>query len=392
MKQKMDDLITLLKNDKKAKVVAIVIVCMLLYLVFADGNSGRRAVRKTAVAQNNAKQDISKLSSKEAYEDIITAFQADISQIKDQQTGLVEDITSQKKNLKDYEERTTEIFKKVLERLSEAETAQARIGEMDLGDAGDSQDMNPNALNSELPDEQLTAFGLDSPEVAPPPPPGPKRIAVIGPGDSVRVKLLAGVDAPTDGTPYPVVFQIVGDVDGPNGSSLPIGEARLVAAAQGSLTDSRALFRLTQLNVQLPSGERKFYSIDGWIVGEDGVRGMSGILIDPIGQALGGALVTGGLEGFGRAVSRTQSSVFTSPLGTTTEVVNGNQFDYAAGEAISDAAQTWGGIIKERINRLVPHVQVLSGRDATAIFARSVKIPGLMEEYDDDDVTFTSLD
>ena len=82
---------------------------------------------------------------------------------------------------------------------------------------------------------------------------------------------------------------------GPDGNAVPLGEARIIAAAQGSLTDSRVLFRLTRLSIRLPSGKRKEFPIDGWIVGEDGIRGLEGVLIDPIGKAIVGAGMAGGL-------------------------------------------------------------------------------------------------
>ena len=120
----------------------------------------------------------------------------------------------------------------------------------------------------------------------------------------MRVKLLAGVNAPTDGTPYPVVLKLLGNVMGPDGNTIPLGEARLIAAAQGSLTDSRVLFRLTRLSIRLPNGRRKEFAIDGWVVGEDGIRGMSGVLIDPIGKAIGGAAMAGVRAASGRRGTR----------------------------------------------------------------------------------------
>jgi hypothetical protein len=73
--------------------------------------------------------------------------------------------------------------------------------------------------------DQLTGFGdIDNQDmVAPPAQPERQKQAFIGAGDSVRIKLLAGVNAPTDGTPYPVVFSLADDVVGPDGSTLPPG-------------------------------------------------------------------------------------------------------------------------------------------------------------------------
>jgi hypothetical protein len=208
----------------------------------------------------------------------------------------------------------------------------------------------------------------------------------------VRIKLLAGVNAPTDGTPYPVVFKLISDVYGPDGSALPLGEARLIAAAQGSLTDSRALFRITTLNIRLPDGRRKVYQVDGWVVGEDGLRGMQGILLDPIGKAIAGAGMAGGLaalgEGFSQGETETNSGVF----GDQSTIINGDPLKFAAGKTLSGFAKEWGQVVKDRVNQLVPHVQVLSGREATAVFAKSLPITDLFDALEDDDASMSSLD
>ena len=206
-----------------------------------------------------------------------------------------------------------------------------------------------------------------------------------GAGDSVRLKLLAGVRAPTDGTPYPVVFKLVGDVYGPDGTALPLGEARLVAAAQGSLVDSRVLYRLSSLNIRLPSGRNDVLPVDGWVVGEDGIRGMEGVLIDPFGKAIGATGFAGGLAAFGNAVATNQTTTNTNVYGGTTSTVTGDDLTYAAGRALGGAANTYSDLIKERLRLLVPHVEVLSGREATAVFSKSFTIKGLFEEIDSDE-------
>jgi hypothetical protein len=215
------------------------------------------------------------------------------------------------------------------------------------------------------------------------------------PGDSVRVKLLAGVNAPTDGTPYPVVLKLLGSVMGPDGNTIPLGEARIIAAAQGSLTDSRVLFRITRLSIRLPNGRRKEFTIDGWIVGEDGIRGLSGVLIDPIGKAIGAAGLAGAFAGLGQGIAAANQQYTLYSNGTGTNSVDSSQIPaYAGGVALSSAALEWQQMIRTRVSQLVPVVQVLSGREATAVFSQSLAIPDLLEALDDESpaMVYTSLD
>jgi len=78
--------------------------------------------------------------------------------------------------------------------------------------------------------------------------------------------------------------------------------------------------------------------------------------------------------------------------GTDTEVT-GNIGKYAAGKGMSGFADEWGKIVRDRVEDLVPHVEVYSGREGTAIFAKNVAIRGLFEQLESEDsLVFASLD
>ena len=388
MKQFLRDLPLRLKSDRKTQIIAVVVVGSLMYLALAPQAPRRMAKPKQkpeAVASHN--------DPNERWTDLIERFNGQLNQLTTQSAALREDLDTQKKAMQEYEATTAEIFKKILERLAEVQNNSGG----QAAPAGNPQsigEMTAPDLVGAQPDE---LEGLGAPDVAAAPPalPVKPKLAALMPGDSVRVKLLAGVNAPTDGTPYPVVLKLVGHVMGPDGNSVPLGEARIIAAAQGSLTDARVLFRLTRLSLRLPNGKRKEFPIDGWIVGEDGIRGMEGVLIDPIGKAIVGAGMAGGLAGLGQgiAAANVQNRVYAN--GNTQSSVNSNDIPaYAGGVALSSAATEWQQIIRDRLSQLVPVVQVLSGREATAVFSQSLAIPELLEQLDDEDpaVVFTSLD
>lgn len=397
MSQKLKDIITNIKTDRKYTVFALVAAGAMMFLFLSADPTPRRKLPKTP----EGGQKVAALAQKEAYEDIVTRFQNDLQSLKDENKAARGESQELKKSMKDYEERTAQIFNSILKKMadqpgqlsgSNATSGAAAVGlpPRPIEVPGAQGDGLTNSIDStSLSNQELESlWSVDSPQVAPPAPPPVEKVAFIGAGDSVRVKLLAGVNAPTDGTPYPVVFKLVSDVNGPDGSTLPIGEARVVAAAQGSLTDSRALFRITSLNIKLPDGRRKVVRADGWIVGEDGIRGMSGVLIDPIGKAIAGTGFSGFLQGVGQGISAANTTVTrnNSVNGTqTTTDVTGNVLSYAAGQGASNAAGEWSGIIRDRLSQMVPVVQVLSGREATAVFAKNVTISGLFNQLEDED-------
>ena len=388
MVQALKDFSLKVRSDRKTQVLTGLACLALVYLFFGETRTrGPRRQAPTPV------QDVQN-DPNERWVDLMQRFTADINKLTQASTRNQADLQELRKDMTEYEATTAEIFKKILERLQEVD--QSRVSD---GGAG-----GPRVLGGDDPtlllgqqEGTLEPIGpADAIADAPPPRPKQVKLAAIMPGDSVRVKLLAGVNAPTDGSPYPVVLKVVSDVQGPDGNSLPIGEARMIAAAQGSLTDSRVLLRLTRLSMRLPNGRRKEFAIDGWVVGEDGIRGMEGVLIDPIGQIIGASAIAGGIAGVGQGIARGNTVLNSNnQFGNQTSFVeNGNIPEFAAGVAVSSAAFEYVQIIRQRASQLVPVVQALSGREATAIFSQSLAIPDLLDQLDQEDpsVVFTSLD
>ncbi len=388
MSQILKDFMLRLRSDRKTQVITGVVGIAILFLIFGESGGARRRQKGDLKQVNVGAND-----PNERWTDLVERFNGQLNSLTQNTNALRQDVDTQKKAMQEYEATTAEIFKKILERLAELQnstsTAGGNTAPRDLGD------ITGPGLASADPNELESIAASDAIPAQPPAPPVKVRLAAIMPGDSVRIKLLAGVNAPTDGTPYPVVLKLIGDIIGPDGNSIPLGEARVIAAAQGSLTDSRVLFRLTRLSLRLPNGRRKEFTIDGWIVGEDGIRGMEGVLIDPIGKAIAGAGFAGGLSGFGQGIAAANSNTLYYNNGTqSTQVDQGQIPAYAGGLALSSAAQEWQQIIRERLQLLVPVVQVLSGREATAVFSQSLAIPDLLEQIDDENpsVVYTSLD
>jgi conjugal transfer pilus assembly protein TraB len=386
MVQFLKDFLLRVRSDRKTQVLSLLGVVALCYLMFSDGSPARRAPRpkpQVSVGANDPN---------ERWKDLVERFNGQLNTLTTTTNALQEEVSSQKKAMQEYEATTAEIFKKILERLAEVQASPP--GQTTTSQPPDLGNVAGGVLEPASVDELESIGGGESVAVQPPPQPAKPRLAAIMPGDSVRVKLLAGVNAPTDGTPYPVVLKLAGDVIGPDGNSVPLGEARLIAAAQGSLTDSRVLLRLTRLSIRLPNGRRKEFPVDGWIVGEDGIRGMEGVLIDPIGKAIAGAGMAGGLAGLGQGIALANTDTLTFSTGAQNRTIDSGAIpEYAGGVALSRAATEWQEIIRQRIDLMVPVVQVLSGREATAVFSQSLAIPDLLEQVDQDpSVVYASLD
>lgn len=394
IKQKLSDIALLVKTQRKYKWIGGILIASILFLVLSESGQ-QRPSRTPRVTPRSQKSET--LANREAYNDIVAAMEGKLNDLNKSLADNIKKDAEARERLENYEERTAEIFKKILERISENEASRnqqmSSVASEQLPGA-EPVDIGPSEVAAALPpSDSLESFGDMSLKEAPPAPPEePGKVAFIGAGDSVTVKLLAGVRAPTDGTPYPVLFKLVSDIQGPDGSALPLGEARLIGAAQGSLTDSRVLFRITKLNIRLPDGRRKVIDVDGWVVGEDGLRGMQGIPIDPIGKGIAAGGMIGALAAVGEGLARSTTEVTQDAFGNTTEIISDDLGKYAAGKGMSGFAKEWGKIVSERVRQLVPHIEVYSGREGTAVFAQSVAIRGLYETLEDEDNVYAALE
>ena len=105
--------------------------------------------------------------------------------------------------------------------------------------------------------------------------------------------------------------------------------------------------------------------------------------------------MAGALAGLGQGIAAANQQYTLYSNGTGSSSVDSSQIPaYAGGVALSSAALEWQQLIRQRISQLVPVVQVLSGREATAVFSQSLAIPDLLEALDDENPTmvYTSLD
>lgn len=391
MKQVLQDLYFNLRNDRKSQVIAgLALTIIVLFGLLERKQSQTFAVRLPLDSQSRPAHQL-RADGDELFNELATKLGSELSENRKSSEKNESEIAALRQDMVSFQQRMVDVIKKVMERDIAASYSPPAQKPEHSPIEPPLETEQPLSADPEL-GTVMEVFGeLNTDNALPPRRPVDQVVARVSAGDRVRVRLDSGVNATADGTPYPVVFHLTSDVRGPSGSSLPLGEAYLVAAAQASPGDSRVLFRLVSLSVQLPNGERKEVDVDGWIAGEDGIRGMAGVTIDPLGKKIGGAILAGGIDGAGSALQASQY--------TTRSNINGSQQTFTgdfglamAGSAISASSHVWTDFIKKRMDLFQPHVQVLSGRDATAIFAQPFSIRGLFEALGDTPSTLEEFD
>lgn len=388
MQDKISELKVLVQNDRRIWFGIGFLLLAIIIVLSAGGSDDKR--RRSSGSKLAGSDGRPVAEETEAYQDLIIAIQNDqkvISKIVEDNRVLLD--RSRKDRRRDRE-RYSAIFERLIDQ-NEAIVEDLEKVKADSRKEKDAQ-FNPQVATSNIGGDKGESFGDFTKAIVeppPPPPPAPLRTSFISPGDLAPVRLLTGVAAPVDGTPYPVMFKVDGPITGPDGSSLDIGEARLIAAAQGSETDSRVIYRLTELAIRHQDGRRSVVKVDGWIVGEDGVRGMGGKLKDNLTDTLGAlATLSSGLALSDRLQEKADNI----------QVLDSQDIDITQGDVdsaltlgITETFQTMAGIIVDRFQNQIPVVEVLSGRQVVAIFSQGTEIELLIDGDDDDFFDDSSL-
>lgn len=385
--QKFEDIKLILKNDRRVWAAAIFLV--VIGGIWLMTNSQERGyVRPTRIVQGQQQAGQPSLGGADIYKDLIATFQNQIEQAEVERKQSSAKLDRLIYNTQADKAKFTGIFEQIIEQMDQTRNEMNNI----RSQIENVRNERTSTLNTGVPDivvDEPVPFGFE-PVVEEPviTPPREIRAAVISPGDSVKLRLLTGVAAPVDGTPYPVVFQLDGPISGPDGTNLDLGDARLIAAAQGSESDSRVLFRLTDLAFTHKDGRRSVVKVDGWVVGEDGVRGMRGTLVDKLGQVIATTAGVSFAAALTESITVQNQDINVDNIGSNGVRIDSNDLDRATASAVTDASNRIGQALLDRYEKLVPVVEILSGREVAAVFARSTEVMII----EDDESEYASLD
>ncbi len=197
-------------------------------------------------------------------------------------------------------------------------------------------------------------------------------------GSFVRVVLLGGVEAPTGGqaqsNPYPILMRAQDNAFLPNRYRFEVKECFLLASSYGDISSERAIARLENISCILKNGQSVDVNVKGYLVGEDGMAGLKGKLIDMQGRVLANALLAGIGSGIGQAFQANATTQSISPLGTTATVTNGQQLQNAVGGGVGKALDRLSQYYITLADKLYPVVEVNAGRTVEVVFTKGFSL------------------
>lgn len=197
-------------------------------------------------------------------------------------------------------------------------------------------------------------------------------------GSFIRATNLAGLDAPTGGqvqqNPHPIVFRIIDLANLPNKFKADYKECFVTGNGYGDLSSERAYIRLDRLSCIAEDGAAIDVSVKGYVAGEDGKAGLRGRLISKQGSLLANALLAGIASGIGSGFAQSNSTVSTSPLGSTTTVDPGKVVQTGVGQGVGKALDKLAAYYITLAEKIFPIIEIDSGREVDIVITRGISI------------------
>jgi conjugal transfer pilus assembly protein TraB len=214
-------------------------------------------------------------------------------------------------------------------------------------------------------------------------------------GAFTRAILLGGLDAPTGGqsqrNPQPVLLRLVDNAVLPNHFRSRIKECFVVGAGYGDMSSERAYIRTESLSCVTREGTAIDVPIKGYVAGEDGKAGMRGRLVSKQGQLLANALLAGVASGIGQAFQQSSTTMSVSPLGATSTVEPGKQFEAGFGTGVGKALDRLAQYYISLAEKVFPVIEIDAGRTVDVVITQGISLQGPLDAASRDDEEFPQL-
>ncbi|MBL8470867.1 MAG: TraB/VirB10 family protein [Rhodocyclaceae bacterium] len=190
----------------------------------------------------------------------------------------------------------------------------------------------------------------------------------------VAAENLNGVLAPTSGaaqaSPAPMVFRLTNHAQLPNLTRAPVKDCFVQGAAHGELGAEIVHVRLLRLSCVLSSGRSVDMPVYGYVVGENGVEGLSGRVVTKQGQALANALLAGVASGVGRGLAQSATTTANSAVGSVQQTKDGQQLQYGIAQGVGTALDRLSKYYLDLADQMHPVIEILALRHVTLVFAK----------------------
>jgi conjugal transfer pilus assembly protein TraB len=192
----------------------------------------------------------------------------------------------------------------------------------------------------------------------------------------VDMGVAASTATNSQGNPEPIKLRLVDDGNLPGGLKGQVRDAVLIGACYGDISSERARCRLETLTWKDKNGTQIEKAIEGWVVGEDGLAGIRGQVVDRSGAVAREAFGAGLLSAAANFLKfEATAGVFpTSPFGQTNALSKEGALKGAAASGAGSALDKLAEFSIKRAEQMQPVILVASGRVVDVLLKSGVSL------------------
>jgi conjugal transfer pilus assembly protein TraB len=207
----------------------------------------------------------------------------------------------------------------------------------------------------------------------------PGRHANVAPNGFIEGRLLNGVVTVVGGPDRESIVLLTGPYHAANGFRVQLDGCHALVQGHPDIAAGRIDFKLSRLTCNFPDGASRTWDTAGWLVDDDGIRGLRATLVENLGRKAAVAAAGGAIAGLGQRLSQEQYQLTTSVGGvggtTSNSTFVGSGAADAVGGAASGAAAAIGQSLGDYYNLFAPSLQVGGGTSVTVVLANDLRVP-----------------
>jgi conjugal transfer pilus assembly protein TraB len=197
-------------------------------------------------------------------------------------------------------------------------------------------------------------------------------------GTWFQLVTMSGADAPTGGqnqsNPVPMLFRVTGVANLPNGAKVDLTDCMVTANGYGDISSERTIVRLDRLGCTTREGAAIDTAIKGYVSDESGKMGMRGRLVTKQGQVLANALLAGVVSGLSSAFVQSSSIVSTNPLGSTSTIESGKEYQAGLAQGVKQGADRLSQYYLALADKLYPVIETDAARPVDAVLTQGLNL------------------
>ncbi|WP_031572060.1 TrbI/VirB10 family protein [Acidithiobacillus thiooxidans] len=210
-----------------------------------------------------------------------------------------------------------------------------------------------------------------------------KKSPVIASDGFVRGSLLNGVVATENGGSASggsdnnyALINVNGTFHAANGFSSDLKNCFVQAQAFANFSASRVELKPTKLSCNMPDGQTENWAIGGWVVGQDGIEGVKGVVHENLGNEVAGQAILGALSGAAGTVNQSQyTTTYSDNGGGGASILTGNPYTAALAGVAQGGAQAGSKALQQYFDLYEPSIQIGANTPLTVVITDTIPLP-----------------